>query len=268
MSCNITPGCGTSSPGCPDKFGCIQGQCPDFEIKRHDTKPPFKVSVEDCDGPLDLTDLVVEANMWAKGKLKANIADTDTFFGLADNIGFEQIMVGDIIIMSRPRLPEYMLVTAFDEDDKLVMVQRGYAGSTPTKWKKGTPLRIMKMMNAPALSEMVMQDIINIDGTTKKDQLTQSFLVYEWQAKDVCLPGCYYFEFKLMKLLDVVSPEDDPDDEGPYPPNVVPSFTSPSLTPEDFGCVKGIGVDWIRRFPVNGEGFVIHVVDSPTVELV
>jgi hypothetical protein len=105
----------STSSSCPDKFGCLPGVCPDLTIKRHDTKPPFRVSVADCDGPLDLQDesLVLEVNMWAKGRLKAAITDSDTYFALADNIGFEQIMVGDVIVCDRARLPEHMLVIGF-----------------------------------------------------------------------------------------------------------------------------------------------------------
>ena len=91
--------------GCSDKFGCDPNVCPDFVIRRHDTKPPLKISVEDCDGPLDLRGLVIEANMWALAKLKIAIDDTIDYFRLADDIGFEQIMVGDIIVMDRVRSP-------------------------------------------------------------------------------------------------------------------------------------------------------------------
>ena len=38
---------------CPDKFGCPSDRCPDFIIKRQDTKPVFKTLVEDCNGALD-----------------------------------------------------------------------------------------------------------------------------------------------------------------------------------------------------------------------
>jgi hypothetical protein len=51
------------------------------------------------------------------------------------------------------------------------------------------------------------------------------------------------------------------------PSCITPSFTSPSLTPTDFGCGLGAGVEWVRRFPVDGEGFLIHITDSPTAEL-
>jgi hypothetical protein len=29
----------------------------------------------------------------------------------------------------------------------------------------------------------------------------------------------------------------------------------------------GTGVEWVRRFPSDGEGFLIKIVDSPTMEL-
>jgi len=72
---------------CLDKFGCPDNRCPDFFIRRHDTKPPFKVAVEDCDGPMDIQGLVIEVNMWAMGKLKKTLATTDTNFVLADGVG-------------------------------------------------------------------------------------------------------------------------------------------------------------------------------------
>ena len=170
--------CGQSN-GCVDEFGCVDGKCPDFTIRRHDTKPPFKVDIEDCDGPMDLTDLVLEVNMWAKGKIKTAIDEMDTYFGLADGIGFQQIMVGDTIIMDRVRLTERMLVTGFDESKKLVQVQRGYNGTAPQDWKKGSSLKIMRSINSPAQTEMVLDDIIQVDGTTLNDQVTQSLLLDE-----------------------------------------------------------------------------------------
>jgi hypothetical protein len=251
----------TSRPNCPDKFGCIPGVCPDFTIRRHDTKPPFKVLVDDCDGPLDLTDLVLEASMWANAKLKANLSTTDDYFALADNIGFGQAMVGDIIIMDRTRMPEHMLVIAFDEKNKLIQVQRGYHGTQISEWNKGDSLRIFRFMGATGETEMVLRDILQLDGTTAEDQLTESFLVYSWGENDTCLPGCYYLEFKLLKMTEVeamtLATTTEP---------IVPSFTDPNLTPASFGCGLGAGVEWVRRFPVSGEGFLIQIVDSPTAE--
>ncbi len=239
----------------------MPGVCPDFAIKRHDTKPPFKVLIEDCDGPVDLTDLVVEANMWAKAKLKKAITAADTYFQLADEIGFDQIMIGDIIIMDRVRMPEHMLVTAFDEINKFVQVQRGYNNTTASPWKKGNAMRIMKIMNGAAESQMILEDKTNVDGTIDKNILTESFLIYEWKSADVCLPGCYYLEFKVLKML---APPESASLSATG--TVIPSFIE-GLTPEDYGCITGLGVEWSRRYPVNGEGYLIQIQDSPTVEL-
>lgn len=264
MACTSSGiGCTSTPQGCPDQYGCISGVCPDFVIRRHDTRPPFKVKIDDCDGPLDLTGLILEASMWAKGKLKASITISDTYFGLADNIGFNQIMVGDIIIMDRPRLPEYMLVTGFDENNRFVQVQRGYHGTNPQTWKKGTPLRIIKFMGATAETNMIYQDVLEIDGTTTSNVLTDSFFVYNWGPNDTCLPGCYYLEFKLIKMIDNAESLF----EAAGTPSVIPSFTNPSLIPSNFGCGLGVGVEWIRRFPVDSEGFVIQITNSPTSEL-
>lgn len=258
MTCNTKLGCAPQPSCCPDEFGCNPCVCPDFTIRRHDNKPPFKLKIEDCDGPMDLTGLVVEATMWAKAKLKTAITASDEYFALADNIGFHQIMVGDIIVVDRPRLPEQMLVTAFDEANKLVKVQRGYHGTQAQAWKKGQAIRIMKFINAEAQSEMVYQDVLQLDGTIAEDQLMDSFFIYEWQENDTCLPGCYYLEFKLIKVTSEVTVQ--------AVDTVIPSFTSPDLTPADFGCGLGTNVEWIRRFPVDSEGFLIKIYDSPTSE--
>ena len=203
FSYKSSPG-GCSQSMCPSKDGCVPGVCPDFVIRRHDTKPPLKVFVEDCEGAMDLRGLVVEVNMWALAKLKSNIDDTCDYFRLADDIGFEQVIVGDIIVMNRARLPERMLVTAFDEVNKLVKVQRGYHGTTASSWKKGDQMRIFRVLNGVAESELVFEDKTEIDGTVTKDIITESYLVYEWQPEDTCLPGCYWLEFKLLKMIDLV----------------------------------------------------------------
>jgi len=270
---------------CIDVLGCPKGVCPDFTIRRHDTQPPFRVLVEDCDGLLDLTSehLILEVNMWAKAKLKKAITACEDYFALADNIGFDQIMVGDVIIMDRVRNPERMLVTAFDEQNKLVKVQRGHQNTESSAWKKGTTMKIMRVISAAASIESERQDVLQIDGTTAEDQLIATYLVHNWKANDVCLPGCYWLEFKLLKMIDL-----DPDGDGisislpnllftcPEVPSIVscdptisnvPSFT-PSTIPECLGCFLGDGVEWIRRFPIEGEGFLIKIVDSPTKELV
>ena len=273
MKCNSS-----SSPyntNCPDSLGCVAGVCPDFIIRRHDTKPDFKLKIEDCDGPLDLTDLVLEASMWAKGKLKASVSENDTYFALADNIGFNQIMVGDTIKMNRLRLPEEMLVIAFDEKNNLVQVQRAYHGTTAQEWAKGDSLVIIKFMNATAVVEMVYEDVLELDGTTTPDVLIESYFKYEWSATDTCLPGCYYLEFKLIKMVEeeILSVQTIPD-VSVIPSfivikgiSVIPVFTSPSLIPSNFGC-SGLSeeIEWMRRYPTDQEGFLIKISDSFTSE--
>ena len=201
---NTRQGSCTSQTSCPDKFGCPDGMCPDFTIRRHDTKPALRIMVEDCDGPFELQGLVVEANMWALARLKTAITETDDCFRLADDIGFEQVMQGDVIVLDRVRMPEHLLVTGFDETNKLIRVQRGYRGTTPSSWKKGSLMRIFRVMNAPGETESVFEDVQNVDGTTDADVLSESHLIYEWQPEDVCLPGCYWFEFKVLKMIEVV----------------------------------------------------------------
>ncbi len=341
-----TGGC-QSQNQCLSKDGCPPGVCPDFTIRRHDTKPPLKISVEDCDGPLDVQGLVVEVNMWALAKLKYNMEVEDTYFPLADNIGFEQIMIGDIIVMDRARLPEYMLVTGFDEKQKFVRVERAYRNSTASEWPKGQKMKIFRILNAPASSELVYEDVREVDGTLTSDVLQGAYLVYEWAPEDTCLPGCYWLEFKLLKMIDAVfylpggnwtgethvyddgffytgdthtdssvklsydsvddiylipgttwtgeihlysgsyftgATHDDGsvilnrtgipsesdisyDDSGlAFTSSITPSFTGDDLTPADYKCVLGEGVEWVRRFPLGGEAFLIKIVNTITAE--
>lgn len=236
-------------------------RCPDFTIRRNDTKPDFKFDVEDCDGPIDLTNLVCEASMWANGKLKKAITVDDIYFGLADNIGFDQAQVGDIIVMTRVRSPEQMVVTGFDETNKFIQVQRGYNGSVISAYPKGAKLRIFRVLNAIASTEMVREDIPQVDGTTSTNVLTKSTLIYEWQSGDTCNPGCYWFEFKVLKMTEMLSMSH----MGPMMiASVTPSFVS--YTPSQSGCGIGDSVDWVQRYPTLGDGFLIQVIDSPTSE--
>lgn len=275
MTCNSTGsysytsgiGCSSAVSKCADEYGCYPNVCPDFLIRRHDNKPAFKVKVQDCDCPLDLTDLVVEATMWAKARLKVALDLDDTVIGLADNIGFNQLMVGDVIMMDQARLPEKMLVVGFDEQNRVFEVQRGYHGTPVQKWRKGASLRIIKFSNAPGSTEMVYHDVIEIDGCVTNNVLLDSYIVYEFSANDTCLPGCYYLEFKLMKLVTLeasLAQSDIPD--GLLPSGIVPSFTPASYTPSNFACGISPSIEWIRRFPLEGEGFLIKIVDSPTID--
>lgn len=246
MSCvNVSPpGC-ASNASCADCYGCDPNICPDFQIKKNDTRPAFKVSVEDNDEPMDFTGLVIEANMWANAKLKCNITALDVSLSLANNIGFCQILPNDIILMDRSRSPEQMRIISFDEVNGLIFVERGYNGTIPQSWNRGQPMRIFRFMNASAMAEMFYDDITQVDGTVDCNTLVSSFLVYEWNVNDVCVPGCFSFEFKVLKMSS-----------GP--------ITVPSVAPP---CFLGVGVEWTRRFPSCGE-FLIKICDSPTSEVI
>lgn len=324
MSCNP---CQQHPIQCPNRFGCPPDVCPSFEIKRHDTKPAFSVSVEDCDGPIDLKDVIVEVSMWANAKLRHHLRAEDTYFGLADDIGFEQVLTGDIIVMNRVRLPEQMLVVGFDEERKLIQVQRGYHGSPITSYRKGCKMKIVRVLNQFGETKMVHEEANSIENgivpnysniipdyrpkndfhypaadchhdhhdrgyqkpeipvdpfspaaakiedrnALKKhhprdhsyrsyndyDQvLVESRIIYNWQPLDTCVPGCYWLEFKLLKMFLL-----EEESFGYSPPSFV------SVTPSQAGCYLGQGVEWERRIPTEGEGFLIKIFDSPSSEL-
>lgn len=242
---------------CPDALGCPPNVCPDFQIKRHDTKPALSVKVEDCDGPLDLTDVVVEVSMWANAKIRTAITEEDTYFALADNIGFEQSLVGDIIVIERVRAPEQMLITGHDETNKLIRVQRGYNGSTVSSYPKGTKIKIFRVLNAFGETAEQREDVLQLDETVV-NELIESRVVYNWQPNDTCLPGCYYVEFKLLKM-DITSLGFS------LAADITPSFTV--VTPSSAGCSLGTGVEWARRVPVDQEGFLIRIIDTQTSNL-
>jgi|688.fasta_scaffold174520_3 hypothetical protein len=228
-------GCSANQDCCGDGnlYGCPSDVSPSFCIKRYDTKPSFKVPVEDCCNSIDLTDenLILEYNMWAFAKLKTNISDTDDSISFADNIGFFQVEENDILVISKGRLLEHMIVTGFDEDEKLVNVQRGHNSTNSQSWKKGDQILIFRVMDAPAEIELVYENVMNSDGTVE-NKLVQSLLVCNWDENSTKMPGCYWLEFKLIKM----NPE----------------------TSE---------VEWMRRIPATTQGLLINIIDSPTKEL-
>lgn len=242
-SCNFTTSCtDTTSTLCSDNNLCY-----DFIIKRHDNIPEFKVEIEDCGNPIDLTGLVAEASMWSESKLKANVTDSQTTIQFADNVGFEQILTGTIIQAGLGRNFERMIVTGFNETNKTVEVLRGQSNTSAFAWKKGTNLRLIRFLSSSASTEMIYENIEQIDGTVNENVLTHSYLIYQWKSEDTCLAGCFYFEFKLLKMLDLE----------PVVPSVILSYDP---------CELGYGVEWIRRFPVNKNGFIVQVFNSPTGE--
>jgi hypothetical protein len=242
MSClNTPPACRTNFP-CPDILNCVAGVTPDFSIKQHSTRPPFKVPVVDDEGnPMDLTGLIAEFSMWTNANLKNPVTNIQTDLKFVDDRGFWQILVGDIIIACQPRDPEHMIVTGFDNDTKIVYVERGVNGTTAQSYKRGASLKLMREINAPAETEMVYEDETTTEGNVICDVLTASFLVYYLTAKDTCLPGCYCADFNLLKLN----------------PSLI---TTPSIV--NF-CELGVGVEWQKRIPFCGN-YLIKICENPT----
>lgn len=221
-------GCSQTS-NCASANGCPEGVRPDFCIKRNDTTPSFKVAVEDCSGVVDLSgNYSLEVNIWIKSKLKSAIASTDTELKFADNVGFEQIKQNNILVMSRARSPEKMLITSFNEEQKTITVQRGYDGTTAQDWAKGSELRVFRAIDVEGEIELVYEDVSKLDGTTE-NELVSTFLVYTFTEETSCFSGCYWLEFKLIEF------------------------------DEDLATIIST-----RRFPSEGEGFLVKITDSPT----
>jgi hypothetical protein len=224
IGCGSTTNCSESTTGCPD------GVTPDFCIKRNDTSPPFKINLEDCDGVVDLTEnYALQVNMWISAKLKKAIDDAETVISFADNIGFDQIKQNDILVMSRARNPEKMLITGFNEANKTVTVTRAYDSTIAQSWVKGSSFRVFRLVDEEADIESVFEDVQKEDGTLLENQLTSTFLTYKWNEDSTSLPGCYWLEFKLTQLDENLSE-----------------------------------ILSVRRFPSTGEGFLIRVIDSAT----
>lgn len=217
-------GCSNSGSNCS---GSNCSSVPDFCIKRGDSKPSFKVSIEDCDGVVDLTDqnLILEANMWFDAKLKSSISSSSTSITFADNIGFDQVQIGDVILTGRSRNPEKMLVTAIDESLKTVTVERSYDLTTADSWPKGTILKVFRFIDHPAEIQSVFEEIENIDGSTT-EELSDTFMVFNWTSEHTAIPGCYFLEFKLIMMEDS-------------------------------------SISWTKKTPLSKEGFSINIVNSP-----
>jgi hypothetical protein len=217
--------------GCnSDVSNCKSASCPrvpDFCIKKNDTKPSFRISIADCDGVVDLTDdnLVLESNMWFEAKLKTNIANSDLKIYFADNVGFDKVLVGDVIFLEKPRVLEKVRVSSIDESDKSITVERAYDGTLATSWDKGAILKIYRFLNLPSQIESIFQDVSQVDGTTQ-NELTDTFFVFNWSGNQTSLAGCYWMEFKLYYI--------NPDSGD---------------------------VDWVKSFPLSSEGFLISVLD-------
>jgi hypothetical protein len=225
LNADLGVGC-NSSGGCQ---GAGKGNCPrtpDFCIKKNDTRPIFQISFSDCDGAVDLDDenVAVEASMWFNAKLKSQISDTSTTLSFADNVGFDQIFVGDLVVVDKSRNYEFMIVTNINESSKSIQVSRGQEETSASEWPKGTDLKIFRFVDAPAQVESVFEDITQVDGSVL-NELTDTILSFSFASEHTIMPGCYWFEFKISRIL------------------------------------PGTGeIDWVKTIPLS-DGFLINVVD-------
>jgi hypothetical protein len=244
---NNMSGCGAYRDGCQDLSECnFDNRCVDFTIKQHDTRPFFKMDITECDNPIDLTGLVVEASMWFCSKLKTSIDVGSTTIQFADNKGFDRINTNTIIQIGKNRKFERILINSIDETTNTINVFRGQFGTTALPWTKGQTLKLIRFLNNTASAELEYEDVANIDGSVDKNVLVRSSLIYEWQPEDTCFSGKYLLEFKVLKLSATT--------------------TSTTPLPNIDHCSLGFGVEWARRFPSDKDGFIIEVFGSPTSE--
>lgn len=229
MDYKIGTGCGELS-SCTDQYNCHSGVA-DFCMKRYDTAPSLKISVENYDECLDFSqdNYELKVNIWLKCKLKKSITATDTQLQLADNIGFDQIVENNVLIMNRSRNPEKMLVVGFDENEKKITVQRGYDSTTPQSWDKGNSITAFRIMDADAEIALILEDVTKEDGTIVKDEVVDTLFIYNWSEESTSLPGCYFLEFKLIEY--------------------------------EVGTLNVVST---RKIPVQNEGLLIKIIDSPT----
>jgi hypothetical protein len=170
----------------------------DFIIKRNSTQPSLRLKVFDCDwSPIDLSKFEITASMWANAKLKKDISYSDFEILLADNVGLNTVIPGDVILLKSSA--DHELVQVASIVDNAIMVTRGYFETTAVSWKKGTSIKIIKIMNSSATYDLVREDVIKLDGTKELNVLVESYLVYNWFVDDTRVPGEYYLEFKVIE---------------------------------------------------------------------
>lgn len=184
-----------SSSNCEEECQSI------FSIKKNDTRPSFRVSVEDCeDFDWEDENLVLKYNMWFKAKLKNDIIKTDNVIYFADNLGFDKIIENDIIFLETNRRQEQMLVLGIDESNKSIQVQRSYNSTSEEDWKKGSDLKIFRVLEQDAEIEVLLEDVTQTDGTILENQISDVFFVVNWDVDSTKTSGCYFLEFKLKKI--------------------------------------------------------------------
>lgn len=177
---------------------CNKNQNYDLIIKRNSTQPSVRYKIYDCDrSPIDLNGKEITASMWSNARLKKDIDETDFEIVFLDNKGLLTVVPDDILLFKSSSNHELMQVSSIVNNT--IMVTRGYFDTTPNIWKKGSSVKIIKIMNSSATYDLVKEDVMKLNGTVEKNVLVESYLVYNWFIDDTRVPGEYYFEFKVIE---------------------------------------------------------------------
>lgn len=208
------------------KKDCPEGVKPDFCIKRLDTYPSLKVSIE-CEQGIDFSDpdLMLTYSMWSNSKIKNAITEIEEYISFADNIGFKKVDVGDKIVFVDPRNTEICVVTGFNEENKTIQILRAQEGTTARSWTKGNVVKIFRVSNELGSIEVETDDILQIDGTIKENQVINNYLIAPWSENSTKIAGCYWLEFRLEKI-------------------------------------NNEEILWTKKFPSSKEGFLIKIIES------
>lgn len=208
------------------KKDCPEGVKPDFCIKRLDTYPYLKVSI-DCENGIDFSDagLLLTYSMWSNSKIKNTITEADESISLADNIGFKKADIGDKIVFVDSRNTEIALITGFNEENKTIQILRAQEGTTAKTWARGNSVKIFRVSNESGVIEVETDDILQIDGTIKENQIVNNYFIAPWNENSTKISGCYWLEFRLEKT-------------------------------------NNEEILWTKKFPSNKEGFLIKIIES------
>ncbi len=170
----------------------------DYTIKKNDTKPFIKYTIESCDDT-DLTEenLIITASMWADSNLKNKITTTDNYFELKNNYNLEAIKEEDYILIKKFNSSEYMLVESIDETK--INIQRAQLDSNAQNWSKNNEIKIIKFYEVEAEVDIEYNTSLNVNGEEETSASSQN-LVYKWRDGDTSSPGVFFLEFKVSKI--------------------------------------------------------------------
>jgi hypothetical protein len=170
----------------------------DYIIKKNDTRPYVKYSMQDCED-IDLSedDLFISVNMWANSNIKNKLSETDDYLELKNNYNLETIKVDDYILIKKFGSSEHFQVTSIS--DTKVYIQRGQLNSVAQSWARGSEIKIIKLYEVEAEKEIEYNTTLNIKGEEETVASSQN-LLYKWSEGDTSSSGMFFLEFKVSKV--------------------------------------------------------------------